>query len=280
MNCVSPPKASDGASLGARRAFTLIELLVVIAIIAILAAILFPVFAKAREKARQASCLSNEKQLGLAYMQYCQDYDERFPGGLSNGAWETGYGWAGEIYPYVKSTGVYTCPDDPIRSASAPLTEVSYIPNGVTMTNGKGSVSIANLASPSKSILMLECTGIQVNVTDPTEAGSPAYSPRFFGNNLTFCKRTTGTSADTNKVSYNTQITNPPVLLQIGQAVDQYNTAAFLKNYTALPIHTGLSNYLMADGHVKALNVNQTTSTHGPDNGNYAASYNVNSGNY
>ncbi len=63
-----------------RTAFTLIELLVVIAIIAILAAILFPVFQKVREKARQTSCASNEKQLGLAFLQYNQDYDETFPG--------------------------------------------------------------------------------------------------------------------------------------------------------------------------------------------------------
>ncbi len=62
-----------------RRGFTLIELLVVIAIIAILAAILFPVFAKAREKARQSSCLSNMKQIVLGTMQYAQDYDERLP---------------------------------------------------------------------------------------------------------------------------------------------------------------------------------------------------------
>jgi len=64
-----------------RSAFTLIELIVVIAIIAILAAILFPVFAQAREKARQTSCLSNERQLGLAVIQYVQDYDQTYPPG-------------------------------------------------------------------------------------------------------------------------------------------------------------------------------------------------------
>ena len=87
-----------------QKGFTLIELLVVIAIIAILAAILFPVFAKVREKARQTSCLSNEKQIGLAFMQYSEDYDEKIP--LSRG-------WASFTYPYIKSIAVYKCPDDP-----------------------------------------------------------------------------------------------------------------------------------------------------------------------
>src|SRR5579883_2154818 len=87
-----------------KRGFTLIELLVVIAIIAILAAILFPVFARAREKARQISCLSNEKQLGLAYMMYVQDYDETFVFGDPSGGKGAGSGWASSIYPYVKST--------------------------------------------------------------------------------------------------------------------------------------------------------------------------------
>jgi prepilin-type N-terminal cleavage/methylation domain-containing protein len=93
------------------RAFTLIELLVVIAIIAILAAILFPVFAQAREKARQITCVSNIKQMTLGILMYQQDNDELFPMGETryiNGF----YGWPTEIAPYIKSTGVLFCPDD------------------------------------------------------------------------------------------------------------------------------------------------------------------------
>ncbi len=113
-----------------RTAFTLIELLVVIAIIAILAAILFPVFSQAREKARQVSCLSNLRQLGLGFGQYVQDNDERLPGTAiynpGRGCFKYGHwvpaGWIrldpvwtvteGAIYPYVKNEGVYYCPSD------------------------------------------------------------------------------------------------------------------------------------------------------------------------
>ncbi len=97
-----------------RSGFTLIELLVVIAIIAILAAILFPVFAKAREKARQTTCLSNMKQLGLGELQYVQDYDETYPttnNGINGGNAAGGGNWGQQIYGYVKSTGAYICPD-------------------------------------------------------------------------------------------------------------------------------------------------------------------------
>jgi len=107
----------------ARRGFTLIELLVVIAIIAILAAILFPVFAKAREKARQASCLSNMKQVSLAIVQYAQDYDEMMvPSALSAFNYISPDGtpinvtppsamlWMYMVYPYVKNVQVFNCP--------------------------------------------------------------------------------------------------------------------------------------------------------------------------
>src|SRR5471032_2965994 len=88
------------------RGFTLIELLVVIAIIAILAAILFPVFARARENARRTACQSNLKQIGLAFMQYVQDYDELQPSGNSydnSAVGIPGGGWAGVMSPYVRS---------------------------------------------------------------------------------------------------------------------------------------------------------------------------------
>ena len=100
-----------------RRGFTLIELLVVIAIIAILAAILFPVFAKAREKARQASCLSNIKQISLGFLMYCQDYDERTPCNYWNVAPVTVQGFTTAYfssmtatYPYVKNSQIFQCP--------------------------------------------------------------------------------------------------------------------------------------------------------------------------
>lgn len=98
-----------------RKGFTLIELLVVIAIIAILAAILFPVFARAREKARQASCLSNLKQLALAALAYAQDYDEGFPTHPSKcGGWGNDSGlalqWFEQLQPYCKNTQLFQCP--------------------------------------------------------------------------------------------------------------------------------------------------------------------------
>ena len=104
-------RATRGFSQGANSAFTLIELLVVIAIIAILAAILFPVFAQAREKARQTSCLSNEKQIMLGAMQYTQDYDEMEVYAYGTGKTGTVV-WYQLLDPYVKNKQIYHCPDD------------------------------------------------------------------------------------------------------------------------------------------------------------------------
>lgn len=106
-------------------AFTLIELLVVIAIIAILAAILFPVFAQARNQARKATCISNLKQLALGHLMYVQDYDEQFAawdwGKNPTNSWNmpegTGW-WMNQTIPYLKNTGIHTCPND-TRSFSA-----------------------------------------------------------------------------------------------------------------------------------------------------------------
>ncbi len=104
--------------------FTLIELLVVIAIIAILAAILFPVFARARENARRASCQSNLKQVGLGLIQYSQDYDDVLvrawygSNGASNAT--TAYKWMDAIYPYIKSEQVFNCPSHSFKAPAAP----------------------------------------------------------------------------------------------------------------------------------------------------------------
>ncbi len=114
--------------LPSRKAFTLIELLVVIAIIAILAAILFPVFAQAREKARATSCLSNTKQLALGILMYTEDVDETMPyWNFTNNA--DGYGgngvftnwWFNATYPYVKNIQILSCPDD-----NADLTPMNF----------------------------------------------------------------------------------------------------------------------------------------------------------
>ncbi len=173
--------------------FTLIELLVVIAIIAILAAILFPVFAQAREKARQTSCLSNTKQMGLAAMQYAQDYDESIlPSWVAGGPSWGGDGWPGLqrwpdlIFPYIKSVAVYTCPsdsadtstwkytppvqDDPLGMSFGGMSTGSYAinhtyyydndgaraPGGAASWGGTGTPTQADAQHPSDTILFGE----------------------------------------------------------------------------------------------------------------------------
>ncbi|RYG65917.1 DUF1559 domain-containing protein, partial [bacterium] len=112
------PTASSSRNNG----FTLIELLVVIAIIAILAAILFPVFGRARENARRSSCQSNLKQIGLGIMQYTQDYDETMPrtfcgpgNGIAESNTSTIFKWMDSVFPYIKSEQIFSCPSDPVN---------------------------------------------------------------------------------------------------------------------------------------------------------------------
>lgn len=146
----------SGRRSHAGRAFTLIELLVVIAIIAILAAILFPVFAQAREKARGISCASNVRQIGIAYTMYASDYDGYLP--LTA---HTGASWAEQCQPYIKNRQVYRCPSDPSANWTAPLTgqtklrQASYYLNGY-MAGSETWGNTAALGSPASVIYLSE----------------------------------------------------------------------------------------------------------------------------
>ena len=163
---VNPRRNISGASR-ITRGFTLIELLVVIAIIAILAAILFPVFARARENARRASCQSNLKQLGLGIMQYTQDYDEKMPattyaytlpGNLPSS-------WDLTVQPYVKSTQVLTCPSD-VTSPTMNLPAYGNMKRSYSISrymwdvawdqwSGPG-VALARIEAPALTVLLAE----------------------------------------------------------------------------------------------------------------------------
>jgi len=168
---------SSGSGKGGRQAarvrpsaFTLIELLVVIAIIAILAAILFPVFARARDKARQTSCASNMKQWSLALLQYVQDFDETVPvSGNPNGTFPDGtpvssVQWYKVIVPYAKNTDIYQCASDPNEDVAWHLgRHTSYLFNDYTSHWPWGQNpllpspdSLANFVAPADTVMMAE----------------------------------------------------------------------------------------------------------------------------
>jgi len=144
-----------------RTAFTLIELLVVIAIIAILASILFPVFARARAKARQTSCLSNEKQLALAVQMYTQDYDECLPSwgygpvdaNGENGPAEGFYSWDTVVFPYMKNQQILVCPDNPYGRGlrGYAMTRYTGDPQGTGET-----LAIGALPAPTSTVLLYD----------------------------------------------------------------------------------------------------------------------------
>ena len=210
-----------------RSGFTLIELLVVIAIIAILAAILFPVFARARENARRSSCQSNLKQIGLGILQYNQDYDERMPASFSanvsiNGSAPMEAAWAVLVQPYVKSAQLFVCPSNTKNTSFMNRTNntilFSYVCNGIADANNFGGVqpmnrvafgggaALSQFESPTQTLLVME------------QIGNSA-SPDLF-------------------------------------TVGDLSTAQV--DFTN---HLGMSNYLFADGHVKSLKPTALAST-------------------
>ncbi|MFW5867445.1 MAG: DUF1559 domain-containing protein, partial [Armatimonadota bacterium] len=151
-----------------RKGFTLIELLVVIAIIAILAAILFPVFARAREKARQTACLSNVKQIALATQMYAQDHGEMLPQG---GTWspdDVMIRWYDALEPYLKNEQILICPSS--QNNDAPNTwnygfvrqTTGYngtiggftLPDGTAVPSGPAPVALAQVQNPSETVLL------------------------------------------------------------------------------------------------------------------------------
>ena len=202
------------------KGFTLIELLVVIAIIAILAAILFPVFARARENARRSSCQSNLKQIGLGLLQYTQDYDEKYPFDrwFNTGDPERFLNWQQAIQPYAKSTQVFACPSNTANSQilgwsnppPAPQLPVSYGINHLIARpnwNNNSGMSLATINEVSRKIIVAE------------------------------------------KNNNNTET---------GLGWDDWDGNQWRDN--AFAGHLGTANYLFCDGHVKALRPTATVS--------------------
>lgn len=154
---------ASGCRSTSKRGFTLIELLVVVAIIAILAAILFPVFGRARENARRTSCLSNIKQIGLAFLQYTQDYDEAYPL-TSYGA--TNISWTLGTAPYLKSIQIFRCSSDSSATWNAPASPptnnyytTSYLMNA-WMAGTSAYTKQSAIQSTAQVVLLAEANGV------------------------------------------------------------------------------------------------------------------------
>jgi len=230
-----------------KHGFTLIELLVVIAIIAILAAILFPVFAKVREKARQSSCASNERQLALGLIQYVQDYDETFPAG-QRGDYYPGVGWGAEVYPYIKSTAVYLCPDNNQGLISYAMN--ANIGNRIGAFNTPRTSTLASLNSPSSTVAICE---VLDNLTSLSAVGTP-------GITITSTNVLEDQSPTVNGIGYNgADGSQFPFNIWAGGTfyatgpIGQAGLNNALAPTYATGIHTGGSNFAFADAHVKWL---------------------------
>lgn len=165
-------------------AFTLIELLVVIAIIAILSAILFPVFAQAREKARAIACMSNMKQIGLGIDMYVQDYDERLFFRAAKSASRVGstragvvianataydqVAWWNVLMPYIKNNRVFACPSDSVQPLSPDINGNNTIPRSYVAADSAEDLTLAQVDEPSNTIVITEKWGDVDNGVGPT----------------------------------------------------------------------------------------------------------------
>jgi prepilin-type N-terminal cleavage/methylation domain-containing protein/prepilin-type processing-associated H-X9-DG protein len=159
------------------RAFTLVEMLVNLAIISLLAAILFPVFSRVRDNARRSSCQSNLKQLGLSFMLYAQDNDEKFPcGNETQPSPYLGMGWAAQVKSYVGNPQIYRCPSDPARLA-APMLTASYAYNNNLVHKPDDDVftlvPLSAFVEPSRTVLCSEVRWGRFDPSDPDDWRAP-----------------------------------------------------------------------------------------------------------
>ena len=224
--------------------FTLIELLV---IVAILAAILFPAFAGAREKARQGSCMSNEKQIGLGILQYVQDYDERYHSGAPGAmAFTPGAGSAGTISSCIKAPQLFKCPDD--STAGATVNNATTYPVPFALNRFAAAQSQAVMAAPASRVLAYEVKGAIAYIALADEGITEGLAPASLspaGNGYPFSTGTPGTDPGNNGDAVS-GVTTSAVAISAAKA-----SAAPSATANANARHDTSANgsaYLLADG--------------------------------